>query len=208
MENGVALTVGAVFYWMPTREQWNERYRLGEHSSNEPDSFLVECAGYWDLLGSRTALDLACGAGRHALYLAAHGFETTAVDFAEAGLETARRRVADLGLNLTTQAVDLEAPNADLGVEVYDLIVAVHYLHRPLFEQIRRALRPGGLVVYKTYTQDQLALPGGPKNPAYVLQANELLREFSEYRVLRYEEEVRGEGTAALLAQKPSKSDS
>jgi hypothetical protein len=51
-----------------------------------------------------------------------------------------------------------------------------------------------------------LALADGPTNPAYVLQPNELLHEFSDYRVLRYEEKVSGEGTAALLAQKPSKS--
>jgi hypothetical protein len=64
------------------------------------------------------------------------------------------------------------------------------------------------MVVYKTYTRDQLALPEGPKNPAYVLQPNELLREFSDYRVLRYEEKTSGERTAALLAQKPFRSDS
>jgi hypothetical protein len=82
----------------------------------------------------------------------------------------------------------------------------VHFLHRPLFAAVKLALKPGGLVVYRTYTRDQLALADGPTNPAYVLQPNELLHEFSDYRVLRYEEKVSGEGTAALLAQKPSKS--
>ena len=51
-------------------------------------------------------------------------------------------------------------------------------------------------------------MAAGPKNPAYVLQPNELLREFSNYRVLRYEETMSGEGTAAILAQKPSESAS
>jgi len=191
---------------MPSQDQWNERYRRGEHSQDIPDAFLAGCAGYWELLESRVAADLACGAGRHALYLAEQGFETTAIDFAEAGLETAQRRATERGLELTTRMLDLEAPDADLGAEAFDLIVAVHFLHRPLFAAIKRALKPGGLVVYKTYTRDQLALAEGPTNPAYVLQPNELLREFSDYRVLRYEEKVSGEGTAALLAQKPSKS--
>jgi len=191
---------------MPTVDQWNERYRRGEHSGDDPDAFLPACSGYWDLLGSRVAADLACGAGRHAVYLAEHGFQTTAIDFAEAGLEIAERRASERGLSLQTQQMDMEAPGLDLGAEVFDLIVVIHFLHRPLFGAIKRALKPGGLVVYKTYTTDQLAFPGGPKNPAYVLQPNELLREFSDYRVLRYEETMSGEGTAAILAQKPSES--
>ncbi|MDA0204117.1 MAG: class I SAM-dependent methyltransferase [Acidobacteria bacterium] len=193
---------------MPTQDQWNERYRRGEHSQDVPDAFLVGCSGYWDLLSSRVAADLACGAGRHAIHLAEQGFQTTAIDFAEAGLEATRDRAAGRGVELETRMLDLEAPAADLGAEALDLIVVVHFLHRPLFKPIKRALRPGGLIVYKTYTRDQLALPEGPTNPAYVLEANELLREFGDYRVLRYEEKISGEGTAALLAQKPSKSDS
>jgi SAM-dependent methyltransferase len=193
---------------MPTQDEWNERYRRGEHSSDAADGFLVDCAEYWGLLEARAALDLACGAGRHALHLAGQGFQTTGIDFAEAGLETARRRAAERGLNLGTRVLNLEDPAADLGTETFDLIVVFHYLHRPLFEVIRRALKPGGMVVYKTYTTDRLAFPDGPRSRAYLLEPNELLGEFADYRVLRYEEKVSGEGTAALLAQKPSKSGS
>jgi SAM-dependent methyltransferase len=193
---------------MPSQDQWNERYRRGEHSGDVPDAFLVGCSGYWDLFTSRVAADLACGAGRHAVYLAEHGFQTTAIDFAQAGLEATQKRALMRGVALETRMLDLEAPDADLGAEVFDLIVAVLFLHRPLFAAIKRAIKPGGMVVYKTYTRDQLALPEGPKNPAYVLQPNELLREFSDYRVLRYEEKTSGERTAALLAQKPFRSDS
>ena len=203
MWNGVAPHGRRRFYFMPSQDQWNERYRQGEHSGDVPDAFLIGCSVYWDLLESRAALDLACGAGRHAIFLAEQGFETTAIDFAGAGLEMARGRAAERGLDLETRMLDLEAEDVNLGVEVFDLIVVVHFLDRPLFDVIKRALKPGGLVVYKTYTRDQLALPEGPRNPAYVLEANELLREFPDYRVLRYEEKVSGEGTAALLAQKP-----
>lgn len=191
---------------MPSQDQWNERYRQGDHAGGVPDAFLVGCSGYWDLLDSRTAADLACGAGRHALYLAEQGFATTALDFAKAGLEIAERRASERGLSLQIRQLDLEAPGIDLGVAAFDLVVVIHFLHRPLFGAIKRALKPGGLVVYKTYTSDQLALAAGPKNPAYVLEPNELLREFSNYRVLRYEETMSGEGTAAILAQKPSES--
>jgi 2-polyprenyl-3-methyl-5-hydroxy-6-metoxy-1,4-benzoquinol methylase len=142
------------------------------------------------------------------LYLAEQGFRTTALDFAEAALAAARRRAAERGLDLETRTIDLEAAATDLGAAAFDLIVVVHFLYRPLFEAIRQALKPGGLIVYKTATRDLLALPGGPRNPAYLLEPNELLREFSNYRVLRYEEKISGEGTAAILAQKPSGSAS
>jgi len=193
---------------MPSQDQWNERYRRGEHSQDAPEAFLVGCSVYWDLSGSRVALDLACGAGRHAVYLAEQGFKTTAIDFAQAGLEIVKSRAAERGLAFETQQMDLEASSVNLGEAVFDLVVVVHFLHRPLFAAIKRTLRPGGLVIYKTYTRDQLVLADGPTNPAYVLEPNELLREFSDYRVLRYEEKISGEGTAALLAQKPFKSDS
>lgn len=188
---------------MPSKDQWNERFLAGEHSRLEPDPFVVACADYWELPSTNTAADLASGAGRHALYLAELGFQTTAIDFAQAGLDVAQARARDRGLPLQTEQVDLEADGLDLGLERFDLIVVVHFLHRPLFPAIKHALKPGGWIVYKTYTADQLALPEGPKNPAYVLQPNELLREFSDYRVLRYEERTGGEGTAAVLAQKP-----
>jgi tellurite methyltransferase len=192
---------------MSRGEEWNSRFLAGEHSNASTDPFVAGCSDFWALLpgglGSRAAADLACGAGRHAIYLAEQGFQTVAVDFSEAALEIVRLRAVDRGLSVERQQIDLEAPGADLGVERFDVVVVVHFLHRPLFEVVKRALKPGGLAVYKTYTSDQLALGNGPKNPAYVLQANELLREFGDYRVLRYEEKMSGEGTAAILAQKP-----
>ncbi|MEZ5366422.1 MAG: hypothetical protein R2748_29825 [Bryobacterales bacterium] len=79
----------------------------------------------------------------------------------------------------------------------------MRYLHRPLFPVLERAVRPGGLLVYKTFTTDHLRFDAPPRNPLFLLEPGELLREFAPWRVLRYEEEWRGRGTAALLARKP-----
>jgi hypothetical protein len=102
-----------------------------------------------------------------------------------------------------TRQIDLESPQADLGAEPFDLICVFRFLHRPLFSALKRAVKPGGLMIYSTYTTDQLAFEGGPRNPQFLLEPGELLREFAAWRVLRYEEEWRGRGTAALLARKP-----
>ena len=65
-----------------------------------------------------------------------------------------------------------------------------------------RCLRPGGLLIYKTYSVDQLRYPGRPRHRIHMLEPNELLKVFSEFRVLRYEEEWESKGTAALVARK------
>jgi len=190
---------------MPTRHEWNERYRSGSHATQEPDPFLVACRPWFDLPPSepRTALDLACGAGRNALWLARQGFETTAVDFSSDALQLVSDRAAESSISIETREVDLEAEGADLGAEQYDLITVIQFLYRPLFDAIERALKPGGLLVFKTYTVDQLLFEDGPRNPLYLLDHNELLERFARFRVLRYEERQDGAGTAALLAQKP-----
>lgn len=163
----------------------------------DPDPFLVRVADAFELLESRRAADVACGAGRNSAFLAEQGFNVTAIDRSAEALAQAARP------GVETRELDLEAPGADLGQDVFDLIVVMRYLHRPLFPALKRALRPGGLLVYKTFTTDHLRFDAPPRNPLFLLEPGELLREFAAWRVLRYEEEWRGRGTAALLARKP-----
>jgi 2-polyprenyl-3-methyl-5-hydroxy-6-metoxy-1,4-benzoquinol methylase len=124
---------------------------------------------------SGEALDLACGSGRHALWLAARALSVTAIDADPDALETLALEAASRGLPVTVRLQDLEADAASLGTAAFDVIVGVHYLHRPLFPAIREALRPGGLLIYETFTQAQAAL-GKPTNPAFLLEPGELRR--------------------------------
>ena len=184
---------------MKTAAQWDERFRQGSHDEADPDPFLVRSADAWDLLEGREAADIACGAGRNAAFLAESGFPVTAVDFSAEALRLAQARAA----SIRPLQLDLESLGLDLGENVFDLACVFRFLHRPLFPALRRAVKPGGLLVYHTYTTDQLQFEGGPRDPRHLLEPGELLRQFSEWRVLRYEEEWRGRGTAALLARKP-----
>ena len=182
---------------MKTAADWDGRFRQGEHGEAEPDAFLARCTDAFELLDGRRAADVACGAGANTAFLAAQGFHVTAIDFSREALRLAA------GPGVEPLELDLEAPGADSGEEVFDLVCVVRFLHRPLFPALRRAVKPGGLIVYKTYTTDQLRFDGGPRNPRFLLEPGELPREFASWRVLRYEEEWRGRGTAALLARKP-----
>ena len=154
--------------------------------------------------GSRVvrAIDVACGSGRHALWLAAAGFETEAVDRDADAISQLRSEAYRLGLTVNARVDDLERPGASLGHERYDVIVVIRYLHRPLFGALRTALRPNGLLVYETFTVDQAAR-GKPTNPAFLLKHRELPALIAPLHVLREREgDYDGAVVAGVVATK------
>ena len=92
---------------------------------------------------------------------------------------------------------------AELPENSFELILCIHYLQRSLFPQFSRALRPGGVLLFETYTRAQLGFAGGPRNPEYLLEAGELRDAFPNLRVIFYRELCAGQGIASLVAQKP-----
>jgi SAM-dependent methyltransferase len=165
-----------------------------------PSSWLVENA---DLVvpGAR-ALDVACGSGRHALWLAERGCRVHAIDRDGAALAALAERAAARGLPITTERLDLERPAVSLGIARYDLIVVVHYLFRPLFPVLRQALAPGGVLVYETFTVAQAAR-GRPTDPAFLLRPGELIELVRPLEVLRQREgDFEGRAVAAVVARK------
>ena len=189
---------------MPETSEWDTRFRGGDHSEAAPDPFLLSIREFFDLVpDGAAALDLACGAGRHAAWLAEQGFRVTALDFSSVALAKTQLLATQRGVSIECRQVDLESPGVELGREAYDLICGFFFLHRPLFPALREALRPGGLLVYKTYTVDQLRYPGRPRHRMHLLEHNELLRLLDGFRVLKYEEKWTPAGTAAIVAQKP-----
>ncbi len=201
---------------MASRQEWDDRFRHGDHASTAPDPFFTTSRRYWPMIpgwtarvenpgastGALNALDVACGVGRHVVELARARFRVTAVDFSTEALMRARALAQKTNVSIEYLETDLERDGVDLGQDRYDLVVVFFYLHRPLLSALRRCLRLGGLIVYKTYSVDQLRYPGRPRHRAVMLERNELLRVFAGFRVLRYEEEWEGKGTAALIAQK------
>jgi SAM-dependent methyltransferase len=141
--------------------------------NSPPCSWLVEHAQLIQRPG--VALDLACGRGRHALWLAAHGLSVTAIDRDLDALAHLQRLATSHGLVVTTRSQDLERGEVSLGTNTFDAIVVVHYLHRPLFPALVDALRPGGFLVYETFTRAQATI-GKPTNPAFLLEPGELNR--------------------------------
>lgn len=171
-----------------------------------PSPFLVES---FDLLPRGLALDLAMGEGRNAIYLASRGYDVDGVDVNAEAVARVRAAARRLGAPIRAVVGNVEDGTYILPIETYDLIVVFHYLHRPLFNDIRDGLKPGGAVVYQTFTTEQPHF-GRPADPAHLLRPGELKDVFADWETLRYKERVEG-GTpgsppralAGIVARKP-----
>ncbi len=186
------------------KETWDSKH-AAEHVPEEPAAFLRQIfqTGPWEIPSGR-ALDIATGKGRNALFLAERGFTVDAMDISEVGLHLAQRQAEKRGLTLNLMQADLES--FEFPDSAYDLILNINFLLRSLIPKVKKALRQGGHIIFDTYLMDQQAL-GHPRNPAYLLQHNELLNLFRNFRVLSYQEGKFLDGgkesfRAELLAQK------
>ncbi|MGZ8452680.1 MAG: class I SAM-dependent methyltransferase [Candidatus Binatia bacterium] len=180
------------------RMRWNHQH-LKSLGTERPSAFLREILESDAGMGlGGTALDIACGKGRNAIYLAQRGFAVTALDISAGALAEGRRRARQQDLLIDWHLCDLEASALAPGAGDFDLIINFNYLQRSLFQPMRQAVKPGGHVIFETYLIDQAAV-GHPKNPDYLLRHNELLECFGDFRVLFYREGVFADGEAAAF---------
>jgi len=189
----------------PELDRWNQKYRASPGSWLEHDPFLPRAfSEYIHPLfpAGGNVLDLAGGAGRHAIWLARQGWEVTLIDIAEEGLALARKNAEGVVSQIHFVLDDLSHFRA--AQAQFDLVIAFFFLERSIFPQIVKAIRPGGLLVYKTLTRAQLSLPGGPRDPAHLLEEGELQRlaETEKLQVLHYREQITAKATAELVARK------
>ncbi|MBZ5653989.1 MAG: class I SAM-dependent methyltransferase [Acidobacteriia bacterium] len=187
----------------PERERWNQKYRETPGAWLEPDPFLAWAFSEFIqplFPGAGSALDLAGGAGRHSIWLAKQSWEITLIDVSETGVELARQNAGPLAPHIHCVIDDLTQFRA--SQTQFDVVMGFFYLERSIFPEIVKALCPGGLLLYKTYTTDQLKLPGGPKDASHLLAPGELLRLVTGMRVLHYRETVAERATAEIAARK------
>jgi len=182
------------------KARWNERYRTRGPNAPKPSVFVASLEGRLPAPGR--ALDVAGGSGRHALWLAARGWDVTLVDVAEEGLALAASAAAEADLALRTLQRDVEKDGLPAGR--FDLIVCTHYLHRPLFEAWADSLVPGGLLIFEQPTRKNLERHARP-SARFCLEDGELPGLVRGLDVLEYDEgwNESGRHEARLLAQRP-----
>jgi tellurite methyltransferase len=151
-------------------------------------------------------LDIACGAGHNGLYLASCGASVRLVDRDETRLAAVRSLADQLGLCVDVDRLDLESGEQPvLPPLTYGTVVVFRYLHRPLIPSIKETIRPGGILMYETYTVDQRRY-GRPRNPAFLLEPGELRRWFENWEMLHaFEGELQRprRAVAQLVCRKP-----
>lgn len=140
------------------------------HARGTPSDWLLR----WGHLlpAGGTVLDLACGSGRHTLWLATHGFRVTAVDHDAAAVEPLRARAEVI-------VADLENAPWPLAGRRFDAVLVTNYLWRPLWPSIGDAIARGGWLLYETFAAGNERL-GRPTRPDFLLQPGELLRVSQE----------------------------
>jgi tellurite methyltransferase len=180
--------------------RWNHRYQTRDRSvAPSPRAFLVEHA---DLLPrDGRALDVAMGLGGNAAFLVARGLNVVGVDLSEVAAREAKARWPDLHVALA------DLPHLGLPRAAFDVIINFYFLDRGLWPIYRRALRPGGVLIIETLTQDILSLHPDI-DPAHLLKPGELRAAFQDWDIVTYREEwIDQEGwhraVASLVARRP-----
>jgi SAM-dependent methyltransferase len=186
------------------RKKWNARYQDSQDDRPEPDPYLI--VGYTTFVSPLfprpgRALDLAGGMGRHAIWLARQGWNTTLLDISPVALDAARNWSS--GEHLRLEFVEADLDDYLLPEDAFDLITVFNFLQRSLFISLQQCLCPGGIIIYKTRMQSK-ADEDAPDTLDYLLHPGELLRIFSGFGILDYRTGIGTRGLiAALVARKP-----
>ncbi len=182
------------------RLKWDAKYSDGDHLIEKGEaSFMLK--RFYDKAPAKRALDVACGTGRNALFLAEHGFTVDALDISPVGLQRLQDHAGQISGTgkVNCRVVDLD--DYSPSEATYDLIVVTNYLNRPLIPKLAQALRDSGILVIDTFMADRL---NGKRdfNPDYLLRASELPEYFdSGYEVLAFEDARKGQCNNELLKQ-------
>ena len=185
------------------KQTWDQRWQDKDFSDGwQVDSWL---AAQQHFLESGTALDIACGRGRNALYLAEQGYQVTGIDYSQVALHQLQDEATKRQLQLNTAQLDLEQ-TPDLPLEQFDLVINFYFLHRPLLPALQQLVKPGGLIIVRTFSNAGNFDPCRLK-PEMVLAENELKTFFNSWQILTYEEGVeaskKGGSLVGIVARKP-----
>ena len=138
------------------RERWNSRYSGAMEEIPPPDPLLLE---YQHLLKSGRAIDLACGPGSNAVFLAERGYWVDALDTSIQAMGRLQKEISERKLTIGPVLTDLDYYPVRSGF--YDLVVIFYFFSKGLMGRIRSSLKPGGLLIYATFNYRHLNLHPG-----------------------------------------------
>src|SRR5215207_9289958 len=193
---------------MSELERWDQRFAKSDYwFGTEPNAFLKSQAHL--LKPGLKALTLADGEGRNGVWLAEQGLDVLAVDFSPTALEKSRKLAAERGVTLRTEQADLAV--WDWPLEAFDVVAGIFFQfatpeqRRVFFNGIKRALKPGGLLLMQNYRAEQLKYRTGGPSDIERLYTRALLQEafgnFSALEITEYDGMINeGAGHAGMSA--------
>jgi SAM-dependent methyltransferase len=179
---------------------WDEKYSDKEYLYGKKPAEVISKS--LDMFPRGKSLDLAMGEGRNAVFLARHGFSVDGVDFSDIAIKKARKLAREYKVKINPILADLS--NYPIKKNTYDLIININFLERNLTKGIIEGLRPGGYLVFETYTIDHMKLKNKESIPEkWLLKKGELKEMFSELEIIKYQEVTTDkEAYATLIAKK------
>ena len=183
---------------------WDKRYRLGEHAASDlhpgPTPLVMTTAPG---LRPGKALDLACGAGRNAIWLAEHGWDVTAVDGAPSAIEILQARARERGLKIEAFVADLEKDEFEIEPSHWDLVAKCYYLQRNLFEPAKQGVVPRGVLIAIVHMNE-----AGEVDGPFRLRPGQLEKYFAGWEILHLREgkahdPAHRRAVAEIVARKP-----
>ncbi len=166
------------------RDKWNQRYTEDSYRKNNPVTLVAD---WLPKVPVGKALDVACGAGRNATFLARSGFCVDAIDISSAGLERARQNASEQGLEINWIEQDLDQPfTFDTD---YNLILVMWYVNLGLVRRLCDCLSPGGFLICEEHllTDEEVI---GPTSDDYRIAPGALRQAVSGLEILLYEESI------------------
>lgn len=175
-------------------EKWDQRYAMVEDTINIPPAWVLKHhSQYLPLKGK--ALDLACGLGGNARFLAMCGLTVDAWDISDVALTHLNNYASVNRLAITPTICDIE--QMLFPYQLYDIIVISNYLNRALFKQIQPALKPNGKLYLQTFLEP--IQHHAPTSQKFYLKSNELTNQLKAMRT-----EIYGEGWLQNSSQEPA----
>ncbi len=189
------------------RDKWNDRYRSGAYETRRhPSALLADWIDRIDVGGmTPRAVDIACGAGRNALFLARRGWQVNAVDISPVVLERLRATADAEDLSIACSELDLEPAAAALDGfrgQPYDLAVLMRYADTALVKELPRAIAPGGYLIAEMHlVTDRMV--AGPRSHRFRVAAGALQKAGAAFDQLFYYEGLLSDpdGRTVALAQ-------
>lgn len=165
-----------------------------------PAHFLSSNFDYIPYGGS--VLDLGMGEGRNAVFLAQKGYKVTGIDLSSIAVKKSQMLAKERGVSI--KAITANVQEYNFPENSFDAIVCFYFVDRALVEKFKKWLKPKGVIIYEAYSLDQKQHGASIGEPDHeYLKNGELLKIFSDYRILKFEEPLhKTEFTSSIIVQK------